>query len=105
MMYKGYLKGSDKRTIEKFKDNPEALVKFDTARKYDSYVGVLEDDFVMLDIDSHEEADILLDIIEDCGINCSVLETTNGIHVYFKGSELTSNKVDWFSPIGISVRA
>ena len=104
-MYKGYLKGVDKKTIEKFKDHPENLVKWDTARRYDSFVGLLDDDYIMLDIDTPEESDLLMDIIEDLNIQCNVLETDNGIHVYFKGCELTANKVEWWSPIGIQVTA
>lgn len=104
-IYKGYLKGKGKKTVEKFKEDPSTLVKYNTARQYDSYVGVLDDDYVMIDIDSIEESDLLLDIIEDLDIKCSVLETTQGIHVYFKGYDLTANKVDWFSPIGIKVTA
>lgn len=102
-MYKGYLKGSDKKTVEKFKDHPENLVKWDTARRYNSFVGVLEDDYVMLDIDTPEESDLLLDIIEGLKLQCSVLETSKGIHVYFKGHDLTANKIGWYSPIGINV--
>ena len=65
IIYKGYLKSKGKRTVETFKDTPENLVKYNTARRYDSFVGVLADDYIMLDIDTHEESDILMDIIED----------------------------------------
>lgn len=100
-IYKGFLKSKGKRPIEAVEESN--LVKYDTARRYDSFVGVLNDDYVMLDIDSIEESDLLLDIIEDLKIKCSVLETDNGIHIYFKGMDMPTNKIDWWSPLGVQV--
>lgn len=103
-IYKGYLKGNGKSSAIEFKGDDSILVKYDTARRYESFVGILAEDMVMVDIDSVEESDLILDIIEDLHINCSVLETTQGIHVYFKApKDLPSNKIDWWSPLGIQV--
>ncbi|MEM5647372.1 phage/plasmid primase, P4 family [Bacillus cereus] len=99
-MYKGYLKGNGKHAASKFKDGAK-LLSYHTARKEDSFVGILDDEYIMVDIDDIAEAETLLDIIEDKNINCSVLETTNGMHFYFKGYDITANKIKWFSNIGI----
>ncbi|HFK1721104.1 TPA: phage/plasmid primase, P4 family [Bacillus cereus] len=99
-MYKGYLKGNGKHAASKFKDGAK-LLSYHTARKEDSFVGILDDEYIMVDVDDMTEAEILLDIIEDKNINCSVLETTNGMHFYFKGYDITANKIKWFSNIGI----
>ncbi|WP_103652640.1 DNA primase family protein [Bacillus thuringiensis] len=99
-MYKGYLKGNGKHAASKFKDGAK-LLSYHTARKEDSFVGILDDEYIMVDIDDIGEAETLLDIIEDKNINCSVLETTNGMHFYFKGYDITANKIKWFSNIGI----
>lgn len=99
-MYKGYLKGNGKHAASKFKDGAK-LLSYHTARKEDSFVGILDDEYIMVDIDDMNEAETLLDIIEDKNINCSVLETTNGMHFYFKGYDITANKIKWFSNIGI----
>ncbi|MGN4756443.1 DNA primase family protein [Bacillus cereus group sp. MYBK227-2] len=99
-MYKGYLKGNGKHAASKFKDGAK-LLSYHTARKEDSFVGILDDEYIMVDVDDIAEAEILLDIIEDKNINCSVLETTNGMHFYFKGYDITANKIKWFSNIGI----
>ncbi|MBG9713124.1 DNA primase family protein [Bacillus cereus] len=99
-MYKGYLKGNGKHAASKFKDGAK-LLSYHTARKEDSFVGILDDEYIMIDIDYIGEAETLLDIIEDKNINCSVLETTNGMHFYFKGYDITANKIKWFSNIGI----
>lgn len=99
-IYKGYLKGYGKHAASKFKDGAK-LLSYHTARKEESYVGVLDDDYIMVDVDDIDEAEILLDIVEDRDIQCSVLETDNGMHFYFRGYDLTANKIKWFSNIGI----
>ncbi|WP_410985943.1 DNA primase family protein [Bacillus paranthracis] len=99
-MYKGYLKGNGKHAASKFKDGAK-LLSYHTARKEDSFVGILDDEYIMVDVDDIAEAETLLDIIEDKNINCSVLETTNGMHFYFKGYDITTNKIKWFSNVGI----
>ncbi|MFV5912476.1 DNA primase family protein [Bacillus cereus] len=99
-MYKGYLKGNGKHAASKFKDGAK-LLSYHTARKENSFVGILDDEYIMVDVDDMTEAETLLDIIEDKNINCSVLETTNGMHFYFKGYAITANKIKWFSNIGI----
>ncbi|KAA0777637.1 DNA primase [Bacillus sp. BB51/4] len=99
-MYKGYLKGNGKHAASKFKDGTK-LLSYHTARKEDSFVGILDDEYIMVDVDDIGEAETLLDIIEDKNINCSVLETTNGMHFYFKGYDITANKIKWFSNISI----
>ncbi|MEJ9122602.1 phage/plasmid primase, P4 family [Bacillus cereus] len=99
-VYKGYLKGNGKHAASKFKDGAK-LLSYHTARKEDSFVGILDDEYIMVDVDDIAEAETLLDIIEDKNINCSVLETTNGMHFYFKGYDIAANKIKWFSNIGI----
>lgn len=99
-LYKGYLKGNGKHAASKFKDGTK-LLSYHTARKHDSFVGILDDDYIMVDIDDIDEAEMLLAIIEDKNIQCSVLETTNGMHFYFKGYDITANKIKWFSNIGL----
>lgn len=99
-IYKGYLRGNGKRAAVKYKDGAK-LLSYHTARKYESFVGVLDDEYIMVDVDDMDEAEILLDIVEDKDIQCSVLETDNGMHFYFKGYDLTSNKIKWYSNIGL----
>lgn len=99
-MYKGYLKGNGKHAAQKFKDG-EKLLTYNGARKHESFVGILEDDFIMVDIDDIEESRLLLKIVKKLNVQCSVLQTDNGHHYYFKGYDLTSNKIKWFTPLGI----
>ena len=50
-MYKGYLKSKGKRTITKFKENSDVLLNYKQARSFKSFVGVLDDDYIMIDVD------------------------------------------------------
>lgn len=99
-IYKGYLKGNGKHAATSFKDGSK-LLSYNTARLEDSYVGILADDYIMVDVDDVDEADILMDIVEDLNLKCSVLQTTDGMHFYFKGYDLTANKIKWYSNIGL----
>lgn len=99
-IYKGYLKGNGKHAATSFKDGTK-LLSYHTARKEDSYVGILEEDYIMVDIDDMDDAETLLDIVEEKNIQCSVLETSGGMHFYFRGYDITANKIKWYSNIGI----
>ncbi|WP_286924879.1 MULTISPECIES: hypothetical protein [Lysinibacillus] len=44
-IYKGYLKGNGKHAATSFKDGSK-LLSYNTVRLVDSYVGILEDDFI-----------------------------------------------------------
>lgn len=103
-MFKDYIRTEGKRAIDKFKGDDSNLISYHTARKYDSYGGVLKPNILFLDIDTKEESEKLLKIIKELNINSNVLETTKGAHFYFeRPKELEKNKIDWFSPIGITV--
>ncbi|MEK4715244.1 DNA primase family protein [Sporosarcina sp. FSL K6-5500] len=99
-MYKGYLRGNGKHAATEFKSGGK-LLSYHTARKEDSFVGILDDDYIMVDVDDMDEAEILFEIVEENNIGCSVLETDNGMHFYFKGYDITANKIKWYSNIGI----
>lgn len=97
LLYKGFLRGNGKHA-GKPKDKAKFLA-FETVRKSDSFVGILKDDVVMVDIDDIDQAELLLDILEDKEIPVISRETPNGIHFYFKNSSINSNKIKWFSNI------
>lgn len=67
------------------------------------YVGVLKDEFCQFDIDNKEYAEIVLKIIKDKKIKCNVLETSRGLHFYFKDNNkrVHGKLVNYYSAIGI----
>lgn len=96
-LYKGYLRGDGKHA--KTKIIGRKLLSWETVRREADVVGVLSDDYIMVDVDDMTEAKKLLKVVEN--INCSVLQTDHGMHFYFRGYELTTNKIAWYTPIGI----
>lgn len=52
-------------------------------------------------MDNKPDSKKLLKIIKNLDIGCFVLETNHGMHFYFKGYELKTNKIGWFTPLGI----
>ena len=100
ILYRGYLRGDGKHASTKFKSG-QKLLKFETVRKEDSYVGILSDDYVCVDVDNWPESHKLLKILDNLNISFSALETTHGIHFYFQGYDLTTNKIKWYTALGI----
>lgn len=100
IVYRGYLKGDGKHAAQSFKKG-QKLLAFETVRKSTSYVGILEDEYIMVDVDNKTDSKKLLKIIDDQNVGCSVLETNHGMHFYFKGYDLNSNKIGWYTPLGI----
>ena len=80
-MHKGFVKGNGKGASEKFKNVP--LKTFEQVKDFKSYGGIIDDGVVMIDIDDMEQADILMDIVEDLQLDCQVYQTTHGMHFMF----------------------
>ncbi|WP_202898507.1 hypothetical protein [Companilactobacillus nodensis] len=73
ILYRGYLRGDGKHASSKFKSG-QKLLKFDTVRKEDSYVGILSDDYICVDVDNWPESHKLLKILDNLNINFSALK-------------------------------
>lgn len=103
--YRGYVETDGKKSIEPFKDIPDnELRSVKEIDHLDSYGGVLEDNSIVIDIDDTEQAEIVMDIIEDKQIPCRVIETTRGMHFVFKNdNRQQSNATDAKSAIGVNV--
>ena len=99
ILYRGYLRGDGKHAATKIKG--KKLLSFETVRKETSYVGILDDEYICVDVDNKADSKKLLKIVKDLNLGCSVLETNHGMHFYFKGYDLKTNKIGWFTPLGI----
>lgn len=80
-LYRGYVPTKNKRCLRKFKDAP--LMTLEEVRDYDEYAGILADDIALIDIDDGDQAELMMDIVEDLGLDCIVMQTTRGKHFYF----------------------
>lgn len=99
ILYRGYLRGDGKHAATKIKG--KKLLSFNYVRREQNYIGVLSDDYICVDVDNKHDSKKLLKIVDDLDVGCSVLETNHGMHFYFKGYDLTTNKIGWYTGIGI----
>ena len=81
-LYKGFVPTKNKRCLRKFKDAP--LMKREEVASLDEYAGILAEDIILIDIDDGDQAELLMDAVEDMGLDCIVMQTTRGKHFYFR---------------------
>lgn len=83
-LFKGYVTTKDKKCTMKFKDaRPEDLLTYEQVKNLPEFAGILAEDTVLIDIDDAEQAESMMDIVEDRDIDCKVFQTTHGMHFYF----------------------
>lgn len=85
--YRGYIRTKDKNAIDKFK-NTDNLKTLEQVKSLPEYAGVLNTETILIDIDSLEQAEILMNIVEHFQLNCRVYQTTRGKHFLFKNSKI-----------------
>ena len=96
-MFKGYLKTNGKVPYEKIKNmRAKPPIRGD-------YAGVLADDIIQIDVDNKEHAEIVRNIINYLDISCKILQTTRGMHFYFKNIGINNKSVKAYTPIGIYI--
>lgn len=83
-LFRGYVRTKNKKCIDKFKDKD--LRTFDEVKDLDEYAGIIANDIVLIDIDNAEQAEIMMNIVEDLQLDCRVYQTTRGKHFFFKNS-------------------
>lgn len=86
-LYKGYVLTKGKGAIEEFaKEKKPKLKTYDQVKGEQGFGGVLADDTILVDIDTEDQADIMMDIVEDLQLNCRVIQTGRGRHFLFKNN-------------------
>ena len=100
MNCKYILLNSDKQPMHKFKDGVGAK-SWDEVKDFDNIGMIVPEPFIVLDFDTASDAQIMLRIIEDLGLQCRVMKTTRGIHVWFRSSEPWKNFTKTRNAIGI----
>ena len=84
-LFDGYLKTKQKKCVDKFKNvSASELRTLEEVQNLDEYAGRLAPDTVLIDIDDGEQAEILMNIVEQMQLDCKVLCTTRGKHFYFR---------------------
>ena len=84
-LYKGFIATDGKTPTEKYK-GIDKFKSYADVKKLPSFAGVLRDDCVMVDLDDAEQAEKMMQIIEDLQIRCRVTCTKRGKHFTFRNS-------------------
>lgn len=101
MLYKGYVETKGKASIEKLK-NRTKWKTYDEVKDLNGFGGVLADDTILIDIDDSEQAEILMNIVEECQLDCKVLCTSRGKHFLFKNHSITRNRTHIQLAVGLT---
>lgn len=114
-MINGYCKSKGKRALEK---EINRIYYDDLPKKHNGdYMARLKEGFVKVDIDDFDHksnelvesingiarSEVIKEILDDLGIKFNLMVTENGKHFYFKLPKdlISSNKINWYSAIGI----
>lgn len=81
---------NDKAPSHKFKTKADTKT-FKEVKDFDNFAVVVPKGFVVLDFDTEDDADAIVNIIEALDIKCRVIQTNRGVHVWFKSSEPMKN--------------
>lgn len=108
-LFRAYAPAGEKNPlVPKYKGVPDdelpsfADINVDEVR---NAVGFLKGDVIVVDVDDGTQAELLFDVIEAKDIACLVIQTTRGLHFYFKNSngEVNKQKQGIKTAIGIEV--
>lgn len=83
--YKGFVPTRGKVPTIKFKNGAD-LLTLEQVQKEPEYAGILADDVIVIDVDDGEQAEILMNMVEDMQLDCVVRQTSRGKHFLFRNS-------------------
>jgi putative DNA primase/helicase len=92
------LKG--KTPVEKFKNGGRP---FNEVSHHKDIGLIIPEGFVVLDVDNKEQAEVLLEIVNELDIKCKVMQTKRGMHFWFRSPQPMKNHTHIQVPIGITV--
>lgn len=87
VFFKGYVKTKDKKCMEKFKNRSD-FKTYEEVKDLSEYAGILADNSILIDIDDGEQAEIMMNIVEDLQLDCRVYQTTRGKHFLFYNTNI-----------------
>ena len=82
-IFRGYVATKDKKPLQKFKD-VEKLPSLEEVSKLEEYAGVLNDNFMVMDVDKAEEAVFAIELARRESFNIRMIKTSRGVHLVFK---------------------
>lgn len=83
--FRGYVITKNKKCLMPFKNVPsDQLLDYESASKLNEYAGILAEDAILVDVDDREQAEVLMNIVDDQELRCRVYDTDKGRHFLFK---------------------
>ena len=76
---------------------------FDEVKDYPNLAVLIEEPFVVLDVDDADEAVKVYDILTEYNIKCNIMKTDRGCHFWFKSREPMTNNIKCNTPITAKV--
>lgn len=101
MLYKGYVETKGKQSIEKLKGRTK-FKTYDEVKDLNGFAGILCDDTILIDIDDSDQAERMMNIVEEFQLNCRVYCTSRGKHFLFKNTEIKSNRTHVQLAVGLT---
>ena len=96
-IFRTYSESDGKQPLHKY-GNGQIISSFEECRKFDNFSGILNPDYVLVDIDEEPNnkpmGERLLQIIREKKLHCKVHETDKGYHFFFRNSNRRINKND-----------
>lgn len=84
-LYKGYVPTKDKKSTILFKGKTSKdLMTLEQVQDLPEYAGVLNDNTILIDVDDGEQAELLMQIVEEQQLDCKVICTSRGKHFLFR---------------------
>lgn len=85
------------------KEKLDKSYSYSTVQYYADLGVLIQEPFVVFDVDDHDEFLKLKEIILDKKVKCNIMKSTRGGHFWFRSSKPLSNNIKIKTPIGISV--
>lgn len=103
-LYKGYVPTKNKQCTMTFKGkSSDELMTLDQVRNLPEYAGILNDETILIDVDDSDQAETLMNIVEDLQLDCRVLQTSRGKHFLFRNKGVDQCYTHCKTAIGLTV--
>lgn len=103
-IYRGYVASDGKKSIDKFKNVPDAKLRtLKEVESEHSYAGVLDENIMCIDIDDRNQFEKVMDIVEEKDIPCRAIATNRGGHLLFRNNnKISTNRGDARLALGVN---
>ena len=100
-LFSAYLSSNGKIPLSSVRDKKNWL---NEPPETGDYLGILKSGYIQIDIDSKDDSDLIMKILQEKKIRCNIIETTRGKHFFFKNDKkFDKNHVGIFNALGLEM--